>query len=258
MQRYLSLVFLTVLSTITSFSFAQDTSKVTAVDPDLLALQNARVPKEYTIRSVKVTGITTLDTAIVLSISGLQPGDKVMIPGSDVFSKAIANLWRQRFFSNVQIYITAMEGDFIDLELNVQERPKLGNFQFIGPKKTEREEIQGKVQLTKGTIITENTKRNAREVIEKYYRDKGFMNVHVRIEEKQDPAFKNANSLTFYVDKGNKVRVDDVNFFGNENVADLKLKKQMKGTKEMSKLTLHPDETPSPYGVNEKCLSRNT
>src|SRR5215211_3833990 len=106
MQRYLSVAFVSIFSVLASVSFSQvvDTN-VTSVDPALMELRNSRIPKEYTIRSIKVTGITTLDTSIVLSISGLQVGDKVMIPGSDAFSKAIANLWRQRFFSNVQIYI---------------------------------------------------------------------------------------------------------------------------------------------------------
>ena len=252
MQRFLSLLFILVFGAVSSVSFAQDTTKVTSVDPDLLALQNSRIPKEYVIRSIVVTGVTTLDTAIVLSISGLQRGDKVMLPGSDVFSKAITNLWRQRFFSNVEIFITGVKDDFIDLELVVIERPKLGNFDFIGIKKSEKEDLISKINLVKGTIITENTKRNAREVIEKYYYDKGFMNVQIDIEEKKDPAFINANALTFYIEKRNKVRVNEVNFYGNETVSDLKLKKQMKGTKEMSKVTLNPDETPSPYGKNEK------
>src|SRR6476620_3362686 len=102
-----------------------------------------------------------------------------MIPGGDIFSKAITNLWRQRFFSNVQIYITGVHDNFIDLELNVVERPKLGTFQYEGVKKSEKEELQTKMKLVRGTIIKENTKRNGREVIEKYYRDKGYMNVKV-------------------------------------------------------------------------------
>lgn len=254
MQRYLSVVFVLTLCVFSSVSFSQvtDTSKVTSVDPDLMELRNARVPKEYTIRSIKITGLTTLDTAIVLSISGLQTGQKVMIPGSDVFAKAITSLWRQRFFSNVQIFITAIQDDFIDLEIMVQERPKLGNFQFIGPKKSEKDELQGKIQLVRGTIITENTRRNATEVIEKYYRDKGYMNVQVKTKEEKDPAFVNANSLTFFVDKGKKVKVESVNFYGNETVNDIKLKKQMKGTKERPKATLHPSDTPSPYGENDR------
>src|SRR5687767_10615039 len=116
MQRYLSLVFALVFCTAASVSFSQDTT-ITSVDPDLLALQTAKVPKEYTIRSVRVVGITSLDSSIVISISGLQVGNKVLMPGSDVFSRAINNLWRQRFFSDVQIFITGVKDDFIDLEL---------------------------------------------------------------------------------------------------------------------------------------------
>src|SRR5689334_17666276 len=78
------------------------------------------------------------------------------------------------------------------------------------------------------------------------------MNVQVDIEEKPDPGFNNSNSLTFHIDKGHKVQINSVNFFGNENVTNLKLKKQMKGTKEMARLTLRPDKTPSPYGAVEK------
>lgn len=252
MQRYLSLSLVLVLCSISFISFSQDTSKVTSVDPGLLAIQNAKVAKEYTIHSIKVTGLTTLDTSIVLSISGLQPGDKVMIPGGDAFSKAITNLWRQKFFSNVQIYITAVQNDNIDLEVHVTELPKLGNFDFTGVKKSEKDDLKGKAGLVKGTIITENTRRNAIEAIQKFYRDKGFSEVTVNIETKNDPVLTNAKDLIFHVDKGAKVHISEINFYGNETVSGLKLKKQMKGTKEMNRFTLHPAESSSPYGKTEK------
>ena len=229
-----------------------DTTKPTSVDPELLNLETSRIPKEYTIAGVAITGIHHLDTSIVLSISGIQVGDKVMIPGSDVFAKAIQNLWRQKFFSNVQIYFTKVEGDRVWVEINVNERPRLGNFKFIGANKTESEELQGKIGLTKQTIITENMRRNIVEVGTNYYRDKGFQNVRIRIEEKPDPAFANSNFITIYIDKGGKVRIDDVRLFGNENVDELKIKKQMKGTKETSRLTLFPSNVASPYGATKK------
>jgi len=231
---------------------AQDTTRPTSVDPELLDLANSRIPKEYTIGSIRVTGINYLDTSIVTSISGLQVGDRVQIPGGDAFSKAINNLWRQRLFSNVQIFITDVNNDRIGLEIALTERPRLGNFKFVGIKKSEAEELQGKIGLTKSTIITENTRRNAREVIEKYYSGKGYKNVQIEIEEKSDPAFANANSLTFYINKGQKVRVNQIGFYGNEAVSDLRLKKELKGTKEMSKFTLNPTEAQSPYGTNER------
>jgi outer membrane protein insertion porin family len=230
---------------------AQDTTKPTSVDVDLLNIENSKIPKEYIIAGVNVTGIHHLDTAIVLSISGLQVGDKLTIPGSDLFAKSIQNLWRQKLFSNVQVYITRVEGERIWIELNVAERPRLGNFKFVGIKKTEAEELQGKVGLVKQVIITENMRRNIVEVTEKYYRDKGFQNIKVTINEKPDPAYANSNFITIYVDKGGKVKIDEINIFGNENVEELKIKKQMKGTKEMMKFTLFPSKIPSPYGENK-------
>lgn len=230
---------------------AQDTTQPTSIDPKLLEWKTARIPKEYTIADVSIVGIKHLDTAIVLSITGLQPGDKFMHPGEDIFAKSIANLWRQKLFSNVQIYVTRIDGDRVYLEVNVQERPRLGNFKFVGPKKSEIEELQTKTALAKQTIITENMRRNIIETITKYYTDKGYQNVKVTIEETPDPAFVNSNAMIIHVDKGEKVLINEIGFYGNESVDAMKLKKQMKGTKEMSKLTLHPDDTPSPLGKNK-------
>lgn len=234
---------------------AQDTTKPTSVDPKILEWENARIPKEYKISSVAITGIKHLDTSIVLSISGIQAGDKFMHPGSDIFSKAIANMWRQKLFSGVQIYVTNIQDDNISIEINVVERPRLGNFKFIGIKKSDAEELQGKIGLTKQTIITENIRRNVREITTKFYQDKGFQNIKIRIDERPDASYANSNSMMIYVDKGKKVRIDEVNFYGNEEVDGLKLKKQMKGTKEMSKLTLNPSKYQGPYGPSANKLS---
>lgn len=228
-----------------------DTTNPTSIDPKLLEWKNARIPKEYTIADVRITGIKHLDTSIVFSIANLQPGDKFVYPGTDIFAKSIAALWRQRFFSGVQIYVTKLQDDKVWLEVSLAERPRLGNFKFVGIKKSEQEELLGKVNLAKQTIITENTRREIVEKITKFYIDKAFQNISVRIEEVPDTSFVNSNFMTIYVDKGEKVHIDNIRFFGNETVDDFRLQKQMKGTKEMSKITLDNDETPSPYGESK-------
>lgn len=255
MQRLLSRFSVTmvivVISVFNSFAQDGDTTKPTSLDPKLIEWQNARVPKEYTIADVKITGIKYLDTSIVYSISNLTPGDKFMHPGGDVFAKSIANLWRQKLFSNVEIFVTKVDGDKVWLELSVQERPRLGNFKFTGVSKSDAEELTTKAALAKQTIITENTRRNIVEIVTKFYTEKAYRNVQVTIDEKPDPAFANSNQMTINVVKGNKIKINEVGFYGNENVDGLRLKKQMKGTKEMSKFTLKKDEAKSPYGENE-------
>src|SRR5262249_16062403 len=102
--------------------------------------------------------------------------------------------------------------------------------------------------LVKQVIITENMLRNIREVGEKYYRDKGFQNVTVTPELTTDPTYANSKFMTIRIDKGGKVKIDEVNIYGNDHVDDLKIKKQMKGTKEMMKFTLFPSKMATPYG----------
>ena len=256
MQRFLlrvsALVITAVFSVLSLCGQETDTLKPSSVDPKLLEWRDAKLPKEYTISSIKITGVKYYDTAIIASISGLQTGDKVMHPGGDNFSTAITNLWRQKLFSNIQIFVTKIEGDNIDIEINVLERPRLSNFKFVGIRKSEADELQGKTGLVKSTVITENTRRNAIEAITKFYADKGFKNVTVRLVEEPDATLANSNFITIYISKGQKVHINEVNFYGNENIPDLKLKKQMKGTKEMTRLNLHPSAEKSPYGADKR------
>lgn len=246
--RFSAALLMTVVSVFAVHAQVPDTTKPTSVDPKLIEWQNARIPKEYTIAGVNITGIKYLDSSIVYSIANLQPGDKFVHPGADVFGKAIASLWRQKLFSNVQIYVTRVEDERVWIEVNLQERPRLGNFKFVGPTKSEQDDLQGKINLAKQTIITENTRREIIEKTTKFYTDKAYRNVKVWIDETPDSAFTNSNMMIIHVEKGAKVKIDNVRFFGNENVDGFRLKKQMKGTKEMAKATLHKETEPSPYG----------
>mgnify|MGYP003582060617 FL=1 len=239
------LVFVSAVHTV----FAQtDTVPTTSVDPKLLEWQNARYPKEYIIADVRVVGTSYLDSTIVLSVSGLQRGQRFVHPGSDIFARAINNLWKQKLFADVKVYLTKIVDDKVSVEIAVTERPRLGDFKFEGVKKTESEEILKKVVLQKGTIISENIRRNIVEAVKSFYSDKGYQDVTVDLVEKTDPVYKNSNSLLIKVNKGEKVKIDEVNFFGNENISSTKLKKQMKGTKEKGKLTLYRSDYQSLYG----------
>ncbi len=61
----------------------------TSVNVELENIFNAKSPKEYILSNIKVTGQTSFDPNLIISISGLAVGDKVTIPGGDNFSRAI-------------------------------------------------------------------------------------------------------------------------------------------------------------------------
>ncbi len=239
---------------ISSMAFGQqatDTTGITSVDVDLINIYNQKVPKKYKIANIKVTGNRYFDETLLISISGLNVGDDVTIPGGDNFAKAINKLWGQNYFSNVEIYLTKLQGKNLDIEINVTERPRLSKFEFIGygVKKGDKEDLMGKTGLVVNRIVTENMKRSAKEAITKYYAEKSFKNVRVETEEKIDTTFGNSVVLYFYITKGNKVRINNIAFGGN-TVDAIKLKRQMKETKEMSRLTLRKPDDLGKYSLN--------
>jgi outer membrane protein insertion porin family len=124
----------------------------------------------------------------------------------------------------------------------------LSDFKFRGVRKTESDELKDKVGLFKTRVVTDNMKLSAKENIIKYFTEKGFKGAEVNIEETADPSSPDKVVLTFGVTKGNKVRISDVYFFGNNAATASQLKRKLKGTKETTRITLYPDSAVSPYG----------
>ncbi|RXK60424.1 outer membrane protein assembly factor [Lacibacter luteus] len=249
LNRNLSLLLLLCIGfTINLAAQQTDTTKPVSVDPELEAIMNSRVPKEYNIAGITVSGSKTFDSALLVSITGIAVGDKVYLPGGDLFSKAIAAIWKQQYFDDAAIYITRVDGKDIYIEISVTERSRLGNFFFKGIKKGEEDELKEKVGLTPNKVITENLRLTSIERIEKFYTEKGFRQVSVAISETKNAVNPNFLDLTFNITKGRKVKIEEVFISGNEVVSDLKLKKQLKGTKEKLRLTLHPEGEKPVYG----------
>jgi outer membrane protein insertion porin family len=244
---------------LSSTCFAQETpvkDSVTQINVKLQNLFSQRIVSKYKIRSIKVVGNEYFDENLLLSLSTLNIGDEVQIPGGDNFSKAIRKLMDQNYFSDVSLYVTDLKDKEIDIEINVVERPRLSRFNLIGVKKSEKDELSGKTGLTPNRVITENMKITAIEGIKKFYAEKGFQDATVVIKEQKDAARKNNVLLDFVVDRGPKVRINNINFGGNK-IDEVKLKKSLKEIHEKSRMTLYPmNDKPvivktSPYTFDE-------
>jgi outer membrane protein insertion porin family len=212
---------------------------ITNINSELINIFNQKTPKRYRIANVRVLGNRFFDENLLISIANINPGDEVTIPGGDNFSKAINKLWAQKYFSNVEIFITKLEGKNIDIEIAVTERPRLARFFFKGVRKGETEDLSGKTGLLPNRVVTEDMKISAVEAIKKFYGDKGYRDTRVKIVEKKDSVMENTLVLDFVIDKGPKVKINNINFGGN-TIDETKLKKQLKDTKEKSRLTLYP------------------
>jgi outer membrane protein insertion porin family len=199
-------------------------------------------PKEYEIAEVTVSGTQFLDPNSMISISGLKTGDKIRIPGPAV-SSSIKRMMDFGTLDDVEILATKVENGKVWLNIHIKERPRLYAVTFSGIRKGERETLNDKVKLIKGRVITPTVIKNTQLLIKKHFMDKGFFNTKVKVVQIPDTTRGQA-TLNFTVDKGSKVKIDEIIIEGNEAIADKKLKRKLKKTKEKKLWHLF---TPSKY-----------
>ena len=189
------------------------------------------LPRTYEIADIKVTGAPNYDDVVILGYSGLKPGQRIEIPGQDV-TTAVKRLMRQGLFSQARVKVLKTFGDRAWLELELRTNPRISEINYIGMKKSERDDIQDRLQLMKGNQITRNVIDRAKVIIEKYYSTKGFGNAEVDITLKDDPSNKNEVIVNIAVNKHDKVKVHKIYIDGNEVLTDKAIKNAMKKTNE--------------------------
>ncbi|MBA3829080.1 MAG: outer membrane protein assembly factor [Taibaiella sp.] len=215
----------------------------------------AAKPSEYLIGGITVTGIRYLDQDLLIAVTGLTIGQKIRVPNDEALAKAIRNLWKQELFSNVGITVTKYIGDKVFLSINVEERARLNKYNFKGIKASEAKELKDKLLMVKGRVVTDATKKESIVRIQKFYMDKGYGRVQVTVREKVDTSAVNSVMLTFIINKGNKTHINQINVSGNKYAAEDRLKKTLKSTKEMARISLYPADEKSVYKQNGHSFS---
>ncbi len=188
---------------------------------------------KYTIEDITVVGSTSFNKQTVVTFSGLRKGQTIVFPGEKT-SAALKKLWSSNFFSNVSLYVTKTEGNLIYLEIEVQELPTLSEVKVVGLKKTKRDELVKENKLTKGVKLTENLLTTTKNYLKNKYAKEGFLyaKVHLNPIIEKDSLGKETAKLVVTIDKGKKVKVQNIVFNGNESFSNKKLRNSMKKTKE--------------------------
>jgi len=236
----LSIIFLTTIATI---GFAQKPTVDYTAD------------NEFEIGGIVVAGNENTDENAIIAISGLTVGKTIKIPGPDV-SKAIKSLWRLRLFTDVKVVISKRIEDVVFLEIRVKERAKLSRYSYKTIKKSYHDDLNTEVDryLLKGAIVTESIKLNAVNAINNFFISKGYLDVSTTVEEVPDSLFQNSIRLIFDVHRGERVKIADIIFEGNDNVIDRKLRKQMENTSWKKKIFSSSKLVEADYETDKKTI----
>jgi|TARA_B110000261_G_scaffold38337_1_gene44736 outer membrane protein insertion porin family len=209
-------------------------------------------PQDYIIGEIAISGVKHLSESVLINMSGLKSGEKITIP-SDQISSAIYKLWNQGLFENIDIKIMSIVENKINLEIELEEYPRLSKFKFKGKiSKSDISTLKEDLKLIRGKVLTQNLIINSTKSIKNFFIDKGFLNTSVKSIIIKDTLTKNASLLIFDINKNNKVKIHDIivsgrkqelntnkNLFNKQDtvyaISNSKLRKSMKETKVKNK-----------------------
>lgn len=183
----------------------------------------AGTPRSGVIGGIAVSGVEGYEDYMLTGISGLTVGQKIELPGQEI-TEAVKRYWKHGLFSNVQIAADSIVGDKIYLHFYLALRPRVSTINYIGVKKSEREDLETKLGLLKGNQITPNMIDRAELLAKNYFDDKGYKNAEINIRQRDDVTAKNQVILDVDIDKKEKMKVRQIIIEGNKNLSDSKIK----------------------------------
>ncbi|MGM9777626.1 MAG: outer membrane protein assembly factor [Prevotella sp.] len=190
------------------------------VNPDI---SYAGTPRSCIIGGISVHGVEGYEDYMLTGLSGLQVGQQISLPGSEI-TEAVKRYWRHGLFSKVTISADSIVGDTVYLALNLALRPRVSTINYYGIKKSEREDMEAKLGIMKGSQITPNMIDRAKILAKKYFDDKGYKNCEIDIQQRDDVTGKNQVILDVNIDKHDKMKIREIIIEGNKSLKSSKIK----------------------------------
>ncbi|MFD2147574.1 POTRA domain-containing protein [Mucilaginibacter antarcticus] len=219
MNKFLFAIIFSVISVSAVAQIRQGQPSFRPSSTDTLSYLN---PKEYIIGGIDITGTQHLDKEVLLQITKVNKGDRLLLPG-EASANIVKNLYKENLFDDVQIYVTRLNMDTVYLEIAIKELPRLSNLRLVGIRKSEIEDLNKKLD-DKGKIVNTNLINRTTSIIKKYFAEKGYLNTTIDIKQRPDPGDPNSLILDAVIDKKTKVMINDITFEGNKDFSNAKLK----------------------------------
>ncbi|MBR6465981.1 MAG: BamA/TamA family outer membrane protein, partial [Bacteroidales bacterium] len=190
-------------------------------------------PRTYVVGGIRVSGIKYLSEEQILSVTGINKGDKITIPSIEL-SDILKRVWAQRYFSDAGFYIDSLSAarDTVWLGLRLSERPRVSRWLFNGIRNGQKQDLNERLKLKRGSELSDYIIESSTNIIKKYFHEKGFLKCQVKVLQEEDPVIQNAVRVTFDIDRGPRVKIGRITFDGNKNLSDAKLMKSMKHTRD--------------------------
>lgn len=197
------------------------------------------VAQQQLVESVDIQGNRRLRDEDLLYYIKTRPGDTY---NQAALERDLRELLSLNFFDKTATRVLTEEGvrGGVNVIFEVRELPIIRDLTFEGLKAVPESEVlkafrEQRVGISKEAIYDPVKARNAVRILREQLASKGFPNAKVEIKEEEVSATSIA--ITFNVDQGNRSRIVDIEFEGNEKFSDGELRGALTLVKETGLLS---------------------
>lgn len=179
-----------------------------------------------TITEVVIQGNERIEADAIAQVIEAKPGDRFQ---KTRLSKDLKTIYRMGYFDDIRIEsekVDTAKGDGVKVIFTVKEKPTIKKIRIKGNNEFTAEKIQKELTMSVGSILNSHRINANIKQIESFYVEKHYNNT--KVTYKTYPEENNQVVVEFIVDEGEKFRIKEIKFVGNDAFDEDDLKDVMK------------------------------
>lgn len=179
-----------------------------------------------TVKEIEFEGIMEESEGLIKSIIQTRVGEEI---SPYQLSQDIKNLHKDTgFFEDIPIDVVPAEDGGLKVIYRLIPNPKIeGIINIIGNEELKYNKIKDAISLKPGELCTEQRLWENKQNILKTYKEAGYYLAEVETLADLNPD-TNTITVTYEITEGQRIKVQEINFIGNDNLSSKSLSKQIK------------------------------
>ena len=204
----------------------QTTTTTETDNEDAEDIDKPTVDPMFHVKKISFQGVKTVSEDMLRTLIQTQVGNEV---SEELLTQDIKSLFKDTgFFSNVQVDTAPFEGGGLEIIYKVVENPKISAINIIGSENLSIGKLKDEITLRPDEIFSDRRRWESEQALKNIYHEKGYYLVGIQTHLDTSDDETNTVQVTFEINEGPRVRIEEINFIGNENISAKTLQKKLK------------------------------
>ena len=180
----------------------------------------------FVVKKISFEGVKTVSEDMLRTLIQTQVGHEV---SQELLTEDLKSLYKDTgFFSEAKVDTQPAEGGGLEIIYKVVESPKISGINIIGNENLDLGKLKNEITLRPDEIYSDRRRWESERVLTKLYHDKGYYLVGIQTHLDNSEDETHTVRVTFEINEGPRVRIEEINFIGNELIRANTLHKKLK------------------------------